>query len=180
VSVNVSPTQFRGGELPAMVRRVLAATGLEPHRLELELTETVLLEDTQKAQAALEELKALGVRLTMDDFGTGYSSLGYLRNFPFDGIKIDQQFIADLDGTGDARAIVQAIVALGKALGMTVTAEGVETAEQLMLLRHDACEEVQGFYMSRPLTRDGLASLIEAGQETAASAPPSEPARRVG
>jgi EAL domain-containing protein (putative c-di-GMP-specific phosphodiesterase class I) len=116
----------------------------------------------------------------MDDFGTGYSSLGYLRNFPFDGIKIDQQFIADLDGTGDARAIVQAIVALGKALGMTVTAEGVETAEQLMLLRHDACEEVQGFYMSRPLTRDGLASLIQGGSATTASTSPAEPARRAG
>ena len=141
----MSSAQFRG-ELAATVARVLSETSLAPHRLELELTESVLLEDTQKALLTLAELKALGVRLTMDDFGTGYSSLGYLRDFPFDGLKIDQQFIADLSGTGDARAIVQAIVALGKALGMTVTAEGVETAEQLLLLRHDACEEVQGFY----------------------------------
>jgi predicted signal transduction protein with EAL and GGDEF domain len=170
VSVNVSSAQFRG-ELAATVARVLSETSLAPHRLELELTESVLLEDTQKALLTLAQLKALGVRLTMDDFGTGYSSLGYLRNFPFDGLKIDQQFIADLSGTGDARAIVQAIVALGKALGMTVTAEGVETAEQLLLLRHDACEEVQGFYMSRPMTADALARLIEEASSLGKAAP---------
>jgi diguanylate cyclase (GGDEF)-like protein len=160
VSVNVSPAQFRDVELAAMVERILSETGLPPHRLELELTEGVLLEDTQRARATLRGLKALGLKLSMDDFGTGYSSLGYLRNFPFDGIKIDQQFIADLSGTGDARAIVQAIVSLGKALGMTVTAEGVETKEQLLLLRHDSCEEVQGYLMSRPIGAEALAELI--------------------
>jgi diguanylate cyclase (GGDEF)-like protein len=160
VSVNVSPAQFRDSDLAAMVERILRETGLAPERLELELTEGVLLEDTQRARATLRGLKALGLKLSMDDFGTGYSSLGYLRNFPFDGIKIDQQFIADLDGTGDARAIVQAIVSLGKALGMTVTAEGVETKEQLLLLRHDSCEEVQGYLMSRPIGEDALAQLI--------------------
>jgi diguanylate cyclase (GGDEF)-like protein len=160
VSVNVSPAQFRDAELASMVERILRETGLPPQRLELELTEGVLLEDTQRARATLRGLKALGLKLSMDDFGTGYSSLGYLRNFPFDGIKIDQQFIADLSGTGDARAIVQAIVSLGKALGMTVTAEGVETKEQLLLLRHDACEEVQGYLMSRPIDAEALAELI--------------------
>jgi diguanylate cyclase (GGDEF)-like protein len=171
VSVNVSAAQFRGVELASTVERVLAETGFPPHRLELELTEGVLLEDTQKAQATLISLKALGIKLSMDDFGTGYSSLGYLRNFPFDGIKIDQQFVADLSGTGDARAIVQAIVSLGKALGMTVTAEGVETAEQLLLLRHDACEEVQGYFMSRPISVDALERLIAdaAGMPTSAT-----------
>jgi diguanylate cyclase (GGDEF)-like protein len=171
VSVNVSPVQFRNAELSTMVERALAETGFPPFRLELELTEGVLLEDTAKAQATLAALKALGVRLSMDDFGTGYSSLGYLRRFPFDGIKIDKQFIADLGSEGDARTIVQAIVSLGKALGMTVTAEGVETAEQLKLLRHNACEEVQGFYMSRPVPADALGVLVA----KAAAEKPAQP-----
>jgi diguanylate cyclase (GGDEF)-like protein len=166
VSVNVSAAQFRGGDLAETVRRVLHETGLAPGRLELELTEGVLLEDTHRAQDTLVGLKALGIKLSMDDFGTGYSSLGYLRSFPFDGIKIDQQFIADLKGTGDARAIVQAIVALGKALGMRVTAEGVETKEQLLLLRHDACEEVQGYLMSEPISLDSLREIV-IGKEAA-------------
>ena len=163
VSVNVSPVQFRTGDLAAMVQRVLAETGFPPERLELELTEGVLLEDTARAQSTLMALKSLGLRLSMDDFGTGYSSLGYLHNFPFDGLKIDQRFVAELEAANGGKAIVQAIVSLGKALGMRVTAEGVETAAQLKFLRQEACEEVQGFYTSRPMHADALAALVAAG-----------------
>lgn len=161
VSVNVSPAQFRGADFVATVRDVLAASGLSPHRLELELTEGVLLEDTDRAGRILHGLKELGVLLSMDDFGTGYSSLGYLKNFPFDAIKIDQRFIADLQPTGDARAIVQAVLGLGRALGLSVTAEGVETPEQLMLLRMDNCAELQGYLMSMPVSDAEISALIE-------------------
>ncbi|MFD1332107.1 putative bifunctional diguanylate cyclase/phosphodiesterase [Methylopila musalis] len=156
VSVNVSPAQFRSADFVKTVSDTLAATGLSPKRLELELTEGVLLEDVERSGRILADLKALGVMLSMDDFGTGYSSLGYLKSFPFDAIKIDQRFIADLQATGDARAIVQAILGLGRALGLSVTAEGVETAEQLALLRQDACEEVQGYLMARPLAAEEI------------------------
>jgi len=172
VSVNVSPAQFRAVDFAATLARILAETGFEPGRLELELTEGVLLEDTKRAIAILAGLKDLGVRLAMDDFGTGYSSLGYLRTFPFDAIKIDQSFVAGLASSGNARAIVQAILVLGRSLGMDVTAEGVETAEQLMLLRLDACEEVQGFYMARPMPAKALAEVIAASVAAPAEEPP--------
>lgn len=160
VSVNVSPAQIRAGNLVAIVGEVLADTGLPAAMLELEITEGVLLENTERARATLLELKALGVTLAMDDFGTGYSSLGYLRSFPFDRLKIDKQFIADM-GAQDSRAIVQSILGLGKALGMAVTAEGVETAEQLLLLQGDACDEVQGYYTARPLPAEEFSLLLE-------------------
>jgi len=172
VSVNVSPAQFRAADFAAMLSRILVETGFEPGRLELELTEGVLLEDTKRAIAILAGLKELGVRLAMDDFGTGYSSLGYLRTFPFDAIKIDQSFVAGLASSGNARAIVQAILVLGRSLGMDVTAEGVETAEQLMLLRLDACEEVQGFYMAKPMPVKALHEVIAASIEAPAEDPP--------
>ncbi|GLK74992.1 hypothetical protein GCM10008171_02460 [Methylopila jiangsuensis] len=159
VSVNVSPAQFRSADFVKIVADTLAETGLPAHRLELELTEGVLLEDVDRAGRILADLKTLGVMLSMDDFGTGYSSLGYLKSFPFDAIKIDQSFIADLQTTGDSRAIVQAILGLGKALGLSVTAEGVETAEQLDLLRLDHCEEVQGYLMARPLAAEDIDAL---------------------
>ena len=172
VSVNVSPAQFRAVDFAATLSRILTETGFEPGRLELELTEGVLLEDTKRAIAILAGLKDLGVRLAMDDFGTGYSSLGYLRTFPFDAIKIDQSFVAGLASSGNARAIVQAILVLGRSLGMDVTAEGVETAEQLMLLRLDACEEVQGFYMAKPMPVKALHEVIAASVEAPAEDPP--------
>ncbi|WP_108610640.1 EAL domain-containing protein [Aminobacter sp. MSH1] len=159
VSVNVSPAQIRAGNLVAMVGRVLAETGLPAAMLELEITEGVLLEDTERARDTLLGLKGLGVTLAMDDFGTGYSSLGYLRSFPFDRLKIDKQFIADI-GAHDSRAIVQSILGLGKALGMAVTAEGVETAEQLLLLQGEACDEVQGYYTARPLPAEDFDLLL--------------------
>ncbi|MDQ0474989.1 putative bifunctional diguanylate cyclase/phosphodiesterase [Labrys wisconsinensis] len=172
VSVNVSPAQVRSGDLTATVERALRETGLSPDRLELELTEGVLLEDTDRARDTLAALKRLGVRLALDDFGTGYSSLGYIRRFPFDAIKIDKQFVADMATTRGSRAIVQSILGLGKALGMSVTAEGVETAEQLMLLRLDGCDEVQGFYASPPRDQAVIAGLVQAQAPAAAGGPP--------
>ena len=151
VSVNVSPVQFRAVDFVVTVKEALSLSGLPAGRLELEITEGVLLEDVDRARRILMDLKALGVRLSMDDFGTGYSSLGYLKSFTFDAIKIDRQFIADLQPHGQSRAIVQAILGLGRALGLTVTAEGVETNEQLILLRMDRCDEIQGHLLARPM-----------------------------
>ncbi|MEP9350120.1 bifunctional diguanylate cyclase/phosphodiesterase [Xanthobacter sp. KR7-225] len=160
VSVNVSVVQFRGGELVGTVESVLKASDLPAHRLELEITESVLIENTDKALDILIRLKGLGVRLSMDDFGTGYSSLGYLRTFPFDALKIDRRFVGDLDESRGALAIVQAIVGLGRALGMQVVAEGVETQSQLECLRKDECDEVQGFFLGRPMTEEALLDFI--------------------
>jgi diguanylate cyclase (GGDEF)-like protein/PAS domain S-box-containing protein len=160
VSVNVSPIQFRDGDLVATVAAALASSGLEGHRLELEITEGVLLDDSDRALSILNGLKRLGVKLAMDDFGTGYSSLSYLRNFPFDVIKIDRGFIADMEAEGSSRSIVQAILGLGKALGLSVTAEGVETNEQLAMLSMDQCSEVQGFLLARPLDAAKVSELL--------------------
>ncbi|WP_051660750.1 EAL domain-containing protein [Bosea sp. 117] len=166
VSVNISPSQLRSGRLIEIVSGALAASGLEPCRLELELTETMLIEDSSVAATLLDQLKALGVRLALDDFGTGYSALGYLRRFPFDRLKIDQHFVADLGAAGKGRAIVQAIIGLARALKLSVTAEGVETAEQLMLLQADQCDEAQGFLLGRPVPADRIPALIRDARDT--------------
>ena len=150
LSVNLSPVQFRHSDLAGMVTAVLQETGLEPSRLELEITEGVLLQETEAALSTLHQLKALGVRIAMDDFGTGYSSLGYLRSFPFDKIKIDQSFVSAIEHDGNAAAIVRAVLGLGKSLGMLTTAEGVETSQQLAFLETEACDQVQGYYLGRP------------------------------
>lgn len=160
VSVNVSPIQFRDAGLVDKVKSCLLESGLPGHLLELEITEGVLLEDAERANEVLRDLKALGIKLAMDDFGTGYSSLSYLRNFPFDVIKIDRSFISDIDSSDSARSIIQAILGLGKALGLSVTAEGVETNEQLVMLTADQCNEVQGFLMARPLTTNQISELL--------------------
>jgi EAL domain-containing protein (putative c-di-GMP-specific phosphodiesterase class I) len=161
VSVNVSPVQFRDAGFVQKVRDCLEETGLEPSLLELEITEGVLLEDAERAIELLKELKKVGVTLAMDDFGTGYSSLSYLRNYPFDVIKIDRSFISDLDRKESARPIVQAILGLGRALGISVTAEGVETNEQLAILTADQCNEVQGFLLARPLRAEQVSELLQ-------------------
>ena len=135
VAVNVSPLQFRQLDFVDVVERILTETGFDPTRLELELTESTLLGNVESAEAAMRRLKALGVRLALDDFGTGYSSLLYLRRFPFDKLKIDRSFVLSIEKAADAAAIVHAIVSLGRGLGMKVTAEGVETAEQHLFLR---------------------------------------------
>ncbi|HEX8379192.1 MAG TPA: EAL domain-containing protein, partial [Allosphingosinicella sp.] len=150
LSVNLSPVQFSQGDLAAEVEAILAETGLDPARLELEVTEGLLIKDTEQAIAILERLKALGVQISMDDFGTGYSSLSYFRMFPFDKVKIDQSFIRDMIGNPQARAIIRSVIGLGRGLGMPVVAEGVETAEQLEALRAEGCDQVQGYWISRP------------------------------
>ena len=136
----------------ARVRHALESTQLAPGRLELEITETVMLKDSVAALQIMLQLKRLGVRLSMDDFGTGYSALSYLRTYPFDAIKIDRSFIADLQGDTKttAVAIIESIIGLGRALSMTVTAEGVESASQLSDLARIQCDEAQGYYLGRP------------------------------
>lgn len=163
VSVNLSSVEFKFGHLVERVKHVLDATGLAPSRLELELTESVLLEDAESALVIMRALKDLGVRLSMDDFGTGYSSLGYLRTFPFDGLKIDRSFMSGVDGCENSQAIIKAIIGLGRALSLTVTAEGVESQEQFDILQQYDCEEAQGYFLDRPmqpaLLRSALARL---------------------
>jgi diguanylate cyclase (GGDEF)-like protein/PAS domain S-box-containing protein len=150
VAVNLSPLQFRTGNLLQTVMSALDASGLSPRRLELEITETLLLERSDQILATLHALRALGVRIAMDDFGTGYSSLSYLRSFPFDKIKIDRSFVRDLCANPDSQAIVRAIISLGSSLGITVTAEGVETERDLETLRAEGCTQAQGFLFSVP------------------------------
>jgi len=150
LAVNLSPAQFRDRGLVRTVTSALAASGLPAERLELEITESVLLQDNAANMAMLHDLKALGVRISMDDFGTGYSSLSYLRSFPFDKIKIDQTFVRDILKDSDALAIIKAVLDLGASLGIVTTAEGVETLEQLEALRGQGCAEIQGYYISRP------------------------------
>jgi predicted signal transduction protein with EAL and GGDEF domain len=160
VAVNLSSAQFKDLTLVASVVSALDASDLPPHRLELEITETALLADGASTIATLNHLRALGVRIAMDDFGTGYSSLSYLRSFPFDKIKIDRSFIKDLGEEGDCSAIVKAVAGLGAALKMTITAEGVETADQVRLVRALGCTEVQGYYFGRPTTAEKFLDLI--------------------
>ncbi|MHC6224409.1 bifunctional diguanylate cyclase/phosphodiesterase [Pseudomonas sp. X10] len=161
VSVNLSPAQFSRSDVVRDVRETLLETGFAAQRLELEITENVMLNDIEGALGTMQALKELGVRLSMDDFGTGYSSLGYLRTYPFDNIKIDKRFIAGLNNRGgNDRAVVRAIINLGKAMGLTVTAEGVETERQLKVLVKEKCHEVQGYYLSRPVERQAFEALL--------------------
>jgi diguanylate cyclase (GGDEF)-like protein/PAS domain S-box-containing protein len=164
VAVNLSPLQFRSGNLLATVMNVLKESGLAPSRLELEITETLLLERSEEVIATLHALRALGVRVCMDDFGTGYSSLSYLRSFPFDKIKIDRSFIKGVDASPDARAIVRAIIGLGIGLGATVTAEGVETEAELAWLQAEGCHEAQGFLFSQARPNDEIVAAMKARQ----------------
>ncbi|OYU91063.1 MAG: diguanylate cyclase [Bradyrhizobiaceae bacterium PARB1] len=162
LAVNLSPLQFRVGNLLSVVMDALKHSGLPPRRLELEITETLLLEKSSQVLATLHALRSLGVRISMDDFGTGYSSLSYLRSFPFDKIKIDQSFVRDLDANRDAQAIVSSIISLGMGLGVTITAEGVETEAELACLRHEGCHEGQGFLFSRARPNEEIEELLRA------------------
>jgi diguanylate cyclase (GGDEF)-like protein/PAS domain S-box-containing protein len=162
VAVNLSPLQFRTGNLLSIVMDALKQSGLPAKRLELEITETLLLEKSSQVLATLHALRALGVHISMDDFGTGYSSLSYLRSFPFDKIKIDQSFVRDLDSNRDAQAIVRSIISLGKGLGVTITAEGVETEAELSCLRAEGCHEGQGFLFSRARPNVEIVRLLQA------------------
>jgi diguanylate cyclase (GGDEF)-like protein/PAS domain S-box-containing protein len=162
VAVNLSPLQFRVGNLLSVVMDALKHSGLPAKRLELEITETLLLEKSSQVLATLHALRALGVRISMDDFGTGYSSLSYLRSFPFDKIKIDQSFVRDLGANRDAQAIVRSIISLGIGLGVTITAEGVETEAELSCLRSEGCHEGQGFLFSRARPNAEIVGLLKA------------------
>ena len=165
VAVNLSPAQFHHGDLPGLVHSILLETGLSAGRLELEITEGVLIGDFSRATSILRRLKALGVRIAMDDFGTGYSSLSYLHAFPFDKIKIDRAFIANLDSNPQSAAIVRAVIALGRGLDLPVVAEGVETEAQLAFLSREACSEIQGYLIGRPQPIEMYAELIGRGMK---------------
>jgi EAL domain-containing protein (putative c-di-GMP-specific phosphodiesterase class I) len=160
VAVNLSPTQLASKNLLPTVLGALAASRLAPHRLELEITEAVLMQNSEVTLHTLHQLRSLGIRISMDDFGTGYSSLSYLRSFPFDKIKIDRCFIKGLGDNSESDAIVQAVAGLADSLGMTTTAEGVETREQLDLVRSLGCTDVQGFYYSPPVPACELAKVF--------------------
>lgn len=160
VSVNLSPVQFKSPKLVSIIVGALSSAGLPPSRLDLEITEGALIENTETVLLMLNQIKAMGIKVSIDDFGTGYSSLSYLQKFPFDKIKIDQSFIRSLETNADSAAIVRAVTALGKSLGMMTIAEGVETESQLELIARDGCAQVQGYLTGRPLAADAASELI--------------------
>jgi diguanylate cyclase (GGDEF)-like protein len=160
IAVNVSPVQMRDPWLVDLVGAVMAETGIAAERVVLEVTEGILIDNPQEAQTRLEALRALGVRIALDDFGTGYSSLSYLQKFPFDRLKIDRAFVSSLGTTANSGTIIQSIVALGHALGMSVLAEGIETDEQRVLLRLAGCDEMQGFLFARPGPAEAIDDML--------------------
>jgi diguanylate cyclase (GGDEF)-like protein/PAS domain S-box-containing protein len=160
VAVNLSPAQFMHGDVVSLVHSILLETGLAPGRLELEITEGVLIEDFDRGLALLRRLKGLGVRISMDDFGSGYSSLSYLQAFPFDKIKIDRAFVMNLGRNPQSAAIVRAVIGLGHGLEMSIVAEGVETQEQLSFLAEEGCDAVQGYFIGKPLPIDQYEALV--------------------
>jgi diguanylate cyclase (GGDEF)-like protein/PAS domain S-box-containing protein len=175
VAVNLSPAQFMHGDVVNVVHSILLETGLAPGRLELEITEGVLIEDFDRGLALLRRLKALGVRISMDDFGSGYSSLSYLQAFPFDKIKIDRAFVINLGRNPQSAAIIRAVISLGHGLEMSIVAEGVETEEQLGFLADQGCDAVQGYFIGRPLPIAQYAAMV--GRAAAST---MEPARKTG
>jgi EAL domain-containing protein (putative c-di-GMP-specific phosphodiesterase class I) len=162
VAVNISALEFRHKDFLAGVQGILAETGLEPRYLELEVTESVLMQDVESTAAVLQALKSMGVLLAVDDFGTGYSSLNYLRQFPIDSLKIDQSFVHDSTTDSDDAAIVSAVIGLGRSLRQRVVAEGIETREQLAFLKARFCDEGQGYYFGRPVVPEEFAALLVA------------------
>src|SRR5213080_1286290 len=175
IAVNLSPAQFMHDDLVGLVHSILLETGLAPGRLELEITEGVLIEDFDRGLALLRRLKALGIRISMDDFGSGYSSLSYLQAFPFDKIKIDRAFVMNLGRNPQSAAIVRAVIDLGHGLEMSIVAEGVETQEQLGFLSEEGCDSVQGYFIGKPLPIGQYAALV--GRSAIG---PVEPARKAG
>jgi len=165
LAVNVSPVQFKSGTLVLKIAAALAASGLAASRLELEITEAVLIRDDETALAILHQLRDIGVRIALDDFGTGYSSLSYLQRFPFDKIKIDRCFVTDLAGPKGSSCIVQAVVNIAAERRITTTAEGVETAQQLQLLRELGCSEMQGYLFSAPKPAAEIRPLLLAHRQ---------------
>ncbi len=174
IAVNLSPAQFMHGDVVGLVHAILLETGLAPGRLELEITEGVLIEDFDRGLALLRRLKALGVRISMDDFGSGYSSLSYLQAFPFDKIKVDRAFVINLARNPQSAAIISAVIDLGHGLGMSLVAEGVETIEQLTFLADEGCDAVQGYLIGKPLPIGQYAALVGRSGNV------MEPARKTG
>ena len=164
LAVNLSPVHFRHGDLPELVHTILLETGLRPSRLELEITESVLIDDFGRAQTILRRLKTLGVKIAMDDFGTGYSSLSYLQSFPFDKIKIDRSFVSDLEINNNNAAIVRAVITLTRSLKLPVLAEGVETEAQRLFLSKEGCDQIQGYLIGKPLPIQNYESIVNASQ----------------
>ena len=164
VAVNVSGHQFQQADFVATVASALHDSGLDPVWLELELTESTIMERTEENICTLKRLKDLGVQLAIDDFGTGYSSLSYLKRFPIDRIKIDRSFIFNIPGDADDCAITDAVIALAHSLRYKVVAEGVETAEQLAYLRHRQCDELQGYFFGKPMPATEMTSLLKWGK----------------
>jgi diguanylate cyclase (GGDEF)-like protein len=167
VAVNLSPVQFKNPNLVSSVTAALQASGLPADRLELEITESVLLQNSDGTLGILHELRAMGVKISLDDFGTGYSSLSYLRSFPFDKIKIDRSFVKELTTRDDSMAIIRAVTGLGKSLGIATTAEGVETSAQLELLRREGCTQVQGYLFSKPRPAAEVEGMLSAPRSSA-------------
>lgn len=160
VAVNVSPKQFTYPGLASTILQALSTTGLEPQRLELEITESIFIADVEKTMATLHGLRNLGVRIALDDFGTGYSSLSYLRSFPFDKVKIDRSFVEDLGTDGSGHAVIRAITALADALGMETLAEGVEEMAQFEVLAREGCQYIQGYMFSKPIPASEVMALL--------------------
>ena len=177
MAVNLSPRQFADEHLLRDIDEALAASGMSPALLQLEVTESMVMQNVSRAIKVLEAIQSRGIRLAIDDFGTGYSSMSLMKQFPIDTIKIDRSFVRDLADDSEDQAIAQAIIRMGKALGMTVIAEGVETIEQETFLRDHACDEMQGFLFSKPVPPQQLADLLRSAAPVLVS-PPLQPELR--
>jgi len=173
MAVNLSPRQFVDEQLLQDIDEALAASGMSPVLLQLEVTESMVMRNVSRAVKVLDAIRSRGIRLAIDDFGTGYSSMSLMKQFPIDTIKIDRSFVRDLPSDSEDRAIAQAIISMGKALGMTVIAEGVETAEQYTFLQNHDCDEMQGFLFSEPVPARQVADLLR--PTTVVVAPPLQP-----
>jgi EAL domain-containing protein (putative c-di-GMP-specific phosphodiesterase class I) len=156
MAVNLSPRQFQHSDLPLVIASALELSGLAPGDLELEITESLAMQNTTRTIATLHRLREMGVQIAIDDFGTGHSSLNYLRSFPIDSVKIDQEFVQEIETSAADRAIIAAVIGMARGLGLRVIAEGVETEQQLDFLREQGCEEVQGFFFSEPVPAGSL------------------------
>ncbi len=177
VAINLSPVQFRHVDLAPMLERLLAKHGIDPSRIVLEVTEGVLMESTERNRLALEEIRALGFKIALDDFGTGYSSLSYLCDFRFDKIKIDRSFVSGVEERKRAMTIIQAVIGLGRGLGMEIVAEGVETEAEVSIMRLMGVTQLQGYYFSRPVAAESIAALVSRQEEAAAGADAAQAAR---
>ena len=180
VAVNISAMQFAQPDLVSQVGQILSDSGLAPHSLKLELTESVTMRDEQRTTRILSELKALGVRLCIDDFGTGYSSLSYLRRFALDILKIDRSFISEMLTNSESLEIVKTILSLGNNLRMEVVAEGVETLEQMSVLKSLGCEHAQGYLFSKPVDSAGILRTLLTAEANSYTLPQASPKQLVG